>query len=99
MGLLVCCPKEVSAVSCRLDVLRARAGGVQHGGWPVHVSGHHPLLWPMAAENGLHWTSVQELFEAKLEPSIQSIILALFSYFNVHQCPSHSLVTSHIFHS
>ena len=28
-------------------------------------------------ENDLHWTSVQELFEAKLEPAIQSIVLAL----------------------
>ena len=24
-------------------------GGVRHGGWPVHVSGHRPSLWPMAA--------------------------------------------------
>ena len=49
------------------------------------MSGHRPFLWLL--ENGLRWTSVQELFEAKLEPSIQSIIFALISYSNVHQCP------------
>ena len=36
-------------------------------------------------ENDLRWTSVQKLFDAKLNPSMQSIILAyLVSYSNVH---------------
>ena len=42
---------------------------------------------PLALANGLRWTSVQELFEAKLKASIQSIVLALMCYCNVHQCP------------
>ena len=49
-----------------------------------HVSSHCPSLWPMAAPDGLRCTSVQELFETKLEPAIQSITLALISYSNVH---------------
>ena len=51
----------------------------EHDGWPVHVSGDR------------EWTSVQELFEAKLKPSIQSIVLALIC------CPPRPL--SVLYHS
>ena len=45
------------------------------------------------------WPTLDIRSGAELEPSIQSIILALTSYSNVHQCPPRSLATSHTFHT
>ena len=48
--------RQIAATSCvrkshfrRTEYFTPAVGGVRHGGWPVHVSGHRPSLWPMAA--------------------------------------------------
>ena len=33
----------------------SHSGGVQQCGWPVHVRGHSPLLWPMT---GREWPTL-----------------------------------------
>ena len=55
-----------------------------------------PPLWPMTARE---WPTLDIRSGAELEPSIESIIFALTSYPNVHQCPPRSLATSRTFHS